>query len=66
MKKRFEINNTDTFVFGGFDGKERLFFLLPSIRISYAPYGPVCRAIHIGLGILFWEFVFTVEFLKEI
>lgn len=54
----------DSHIFGGFDMKERLFFLLPSIRISYIPYGPACFAIHIGVGFLFWEFVFTIEWEK--
>ena len=65
MKHFWKPIYTDSHTFGGFDGKERLFFLLPCVRISCVPYGSECLAIHIGLGILFWEFVFTVEFLKE-
>lgn len=64
MKNFVKLVYTDSHTFGGFHGKDRLFFLLPCISISYVPYGPACYAIHIGFGILFWEFVKTLEFQK--
>lgn len=64
MKRTWKIIFTDFHVFGGKYDYGKLFFLLPSIRISYVPYGPACFALHIGFGILFWEFVLTIEWAK--
>ena len=66
MKRFWKLVYTNTFTFGGFkDGKNRLFFLWPCIRISIAHYEPgVCLSLVFGFGVLFWEFVKTLEFQK--
>ena len=64
MKKLLKIVYTDRFVFGGFkDGKNRLFFVIPCFRISFCPYADA-YSLTIGVGILFWEFVWTIEIEK--
>lgn len=64
MKKLLKIVYTDRFVFGGFkDGKNRLFFVIPCLRISFVPYEDSFSLVF-GLGILFWEFVWTIEIEK--
>ena len=66
MKRHWTLVYTDSFTFGGFkEDKNRLFFLLPCIRICVVHYQPgVCFSTTIGFGILFWEFVRTFEWQK--
>ena len=48
---------TDRYTFGGFDwGGNRLFFVIPCLRISFVPFQDSFELVF-GFGILFWEFV---------
>ncbi len=55
---------TDRYTFGGFncDGN-RLFFVIPCLRISFMPFRDSFELVF-GFGILFWEFVWTIEIEK--
>lgn len=67
MKKLFKIVYTDRFMFGGFkDGKRRLFFFIPCFRIAFCLYDGYAYSLTLGFGILFWEFVWTIEIEKVI
>lgn len=66
MKRIWKLVYTDSFTFGGFkDGRNRIFFLLPCIRICVVHYEPgISLSTTLGFGILFWEFVWTFEWEK--
>ena len=66
LERILRIAYTDKFVFGGFekDGN-RMFFVIPCIRICFCNY-PGSYGFTFGFGILFWEFVFTVEIWKKL
>lgn len=64
MKKLLKIIYTDRHTFGGFDWDgNRLFFVIPCLRISFMPFEDSFELVF-GFGILFWEFVWTIEIEK--
>ena len=55
---------SDHWVFGGLKDRPRIiFFVLPCVRLVILPFFESTQ-ITIGLGILFWEFIFTIEIQK--
>lgn len=63
MKRLLNIVYTRRFVFGGFKDENRLFFVIPCLRISFFPYEG-WYSLTIGFGILFWEFACRIEIEK--
>lgn len=54
-----------TFVFGGLKESEKIFFLIPSIRISYINTHKDCVGLVFAFGFLFWEFVYNIGIAKN-